>query len=183
VKALEYGHYDINRYYIRMMKLELSRPLAATTNGGVVANGEDASRLPADYYGVLQKTLDYTFGGAKELKVVLFYCNWFDLVNGIRVDDFGMVEVKHESCYSDNNLLFPHQAQQVYYLNYPHKSMKHWCVVYKANRKMDTRRYDAYVERHDDDDVIHVYQEENEGHQSLSFTVSDGGRSHRISHT
>jgi hypothetical protein len=30
------------------------------------------------------------------------------------------------------------------------------------------------MERHDDDDddVIHVYQEENEGHQSL--TVSDG---------
>jgi hypothetical protein len=30
------------------------------------------------------------------------------------------------------------------------------------------------MERHDDDDVIHVYQEENEGHQSLSFIVSDG---------
>jgi hypothetical protein len=29
------------------------------------------------------------------------------------------------------------------------------------------------MERHDDDDVIHVYQEENEGHQSLSFNVSD----------
>jgi hypothetical protein len=40
---------------------------------------------------------------------------------------------------------------------------------------MDTHRYDAYVERHDDDDdVIHVYQEENKGHQSLSFTISDG---------
>jgi hypothetical protein len=39
-----------------------------------------------------------------------------------------------------------------------------------------TCRYDAYIERHDDDDddVIHVYQEENEGHQSLSFTVSNG---------
>ncbi len=30
------------------------------------------------------------------------------------------------------------------------------------------------MERHDDDDVVNVYQEENEGHQSLSFTVSDG---------
>jgi hypothetical protein len=40
---------------------------------------------------------------------------------------------------------------------------------------MDTHRYDAYVERHDDDDdVVHVYQEENKGHQSLSFTISDG---------
>jgi hypothetical protein len=30
------------------------------------------------------------------------------------------------------------------------------------------------VERHSDDDIVHVYQEENEGHESLSFTVSDG---------
>jgi hypothetical protein len=53
--------------------------------------------------------------------------------------------------------------------------MKHWWVVYKVNPEIDTRRYDAYMERHDDDDdVVHVYQEENEGHQSLSFTVSNG---------
>jgi hypothetical protein len=30
------------------------------------------------------------------------------------------------------------------------------------------------MERHDDDDVVHVYQEENERQQSLSFIVSDG---------
>jgi hypothetical protein len=40
------------------------------------------------------------------------------------VDDFGKVEVKHESRYSVNNLLFAHQAYQVYYLSYPHESMK-----------------------------------------------------------
>jgi uncharacterized protein with NRDE domain len=73
-----------------------------------------------------------------------------------------MVEVKHESCYSGNNLLFAHQAQQVYYQSYPHESMEHWWVVYKINPKMDTHRYDAYMERHSVDDVILVYQEENE---------------------
>jgi hypothetical protein len=46
--------------------------------------------------------------------------------------------------------------------------------VYKVNPEMDTHRYDAYMERHNNDDVVHVYQEENEGHQSLSFIVSDG---------
>jgi hypothetical protein len=30
------------------------------------------------------------------------------------------------------------------------------------------------MERHDDDDVVHLYQEENKGHQSLNFIVSDG---------
>jgi hypothetical protein len=87
------------------------------------------------------------------------------------VDDFGVVEVKHKLRYSCNNLLFAHQAQQVYYLSYPHESMKHWWVVYKVNPEMDTHRYDAYIERHGNDDVVYVYQEENEEHQSLSFTV------------
>jgi hypothetical protein len=53
-------------------KLEASCTLAATTNSRVVANREDASGLVADYYGVLQKIIEYTFGGAKELKVVFF---------------------------------------------------------------------------------------------------------------
>jgi hypothetical protein len=72
VKALEYGHYDINGYCFQMAKLEVSRPLVATTNSGVVANGEDASELAADYYGVHQKIIEYTFGDTKELKVVFF---------------------------------------------------------------------------------------------------------------
>jgi hypothetical protein len=50
--------------------------------------------------------------------------------------------------------------------------MKIWWVVYKVNHEMDTHRYDEYVERHEDDDVIHVYQEEIKEHQS--FTVCDG---------
>jgi hypothetical protein len=37
---------------------------------------------------------------------------------------------------------------------------------------MHPRRYDEYVKRHEDDDAIHVYQEEVEGYQS--FTVSYG---------
>jgi hypothetical protein len=126
------------------------------------------------YYGVLQKIIEYTFSGNKELKVIFFECDWFDPVNGTRVDDFGMVEVKYELCYSGNNLLFAHQAHQVYYLSYPHESMKHWWVVSKVNPKMDTHRYDAYMERHDNDDIIHVYQEENEGDQGLCFTISNG---------
>jgi hypothetical protein len=57
------------------MKLEASHPPATTTNSGVVANGEDASGLAADYYGIFQKIIEYTFGGNKELKVVfLIFC-------------------------------------------------------------------------------------------------------------
>jgi hypothetical protein len=174
VKALEYGRYNINGYRFQTVKLEASHPLATTTNSRVVANDEDASGLATDYYGVLQKIIEYTFGGNKELKVMFLEYDWFDPFNGTKVDDFGMVQVKHKLRYSGNNLLFAHQAQQVYYLSYPHESMKHWWVVYKVNPEMNTRQYDAYMERHDDDDIVHVYQEEIEGDQGLHFTVSDG---------
>jgi hypothetical protein len=93
VTTLEYGHYDINGYRFQTVKLEASRPLAATTNSGVVANGEDTSGLATDYYGILQKIIEYMFGGNKELKVVFFECDWFDPVNDTIVDDFGMVEI------------------------------------------------------------------------------------------
>jgi hypothetical protein len=33
---------------------------------------------------------------------VFFQCDWFDSVNDTRVDDFGMVEVRHKSHYSSN---------------------------------------------------------------------------------
>jgi hypothetical protein len=80
-----------------------------------------------------------------------------------------MVEVKHESHYSGSNLLLAHQAQQVYYLCYPHPSFKNWWVVYKVHPEMHTHRYDEYVEGHEDDDI---YQEEIEVDQN--FSISDG---------
>jgi hypothetical protein len=72
VKALEYDRNDINGYHFWTAKLEVSRPLATTTNSGVVANSEDASRLTADYYSILQNIIEYMFGSNKELKVVFF---------------------------------------------------------------------------------------------------------------
>jgi hypothetical protein len=57
----------------------------------------------------------------------------------------------------------------VYYVSYPHPSLKNWWVIYKVNPEMHTRRYDEYVEGHKDDDI---YQEKNEVYQN--FMISDG---------
>jgi hypothetical protein len=146
VKALEYNRYDINEYHFWTVKLEVSHPLVATTNSGVVTSSEDATDNVTDYYGILQNIVEYMFSGAKELKVVFFQCDWFDPINGTRVDDFGMVEVKRESRYLGSNLLLTHQVQQVYYLSYPHPSLKNWWIVYKVNPEIHTHRYDEYVE-------------------------------------
>jgi hypothetical protein len=93
-----------------MIKLKVSHPPAAITNSGVVTSGEDATGHVTDYYDILQNIVEYMFGSAKELKVVFFHCDWFDPINDTRVDDFGMVEIKHESYYSGSNLLLAHQA-------------------------------------------------------------------------
>jgi hypothetical protein len=89
---LEYNRYDINGYHFRMAKLEMSRPLAITTNSRIVTSGKDVTNHVTDYYDILQNIVEYMFGGTKELKIVFFQCDWFDPINGTRVDDFDMVE-------------------------------------------------------------------------------------------
>jgi hypothetical protein len=42
---------------------------------------------------------------------MFFQCDWFDPINGTRVDEFGMVEVMYELHYSGSDLLLTHQAQ------------------------------------------------------------------------
>jgi hypothetical protein len=150
-------------------EVRMSRPLTATRNNRVVTSDEDATGHVNDYYGILQNIIEYTLGGIKELRVVFVQYDWFDPINNTRVNDFGMVAAKHELRYSRSNLLLAHQAQQVYYLSYPHPNLKNWWVVYKVNPEMHTHRYDEYIERNKNNDI---YQEEIEGHQS--FMLCDG---------
>jgi hypothetical protein len=54
------------------VKLEANRPLAATTNNRLVTSSEDATGHVTDYYDIIQNIVEYMFGAAKELIVVLF---------------------------------------------------------------------------------------------------------------
>jgi hypothetical protein len=73
LKALEYSRYDINGYHFRTVKLEASHPLVVITNIRVVTSGDDATGHVTDYYGIVQNIVEYTFGGAKVLRVVFFF--------------------------------------------------------------------------------------------------------------
>jgi hypothetical protein len=84
VKALEYSRYDINGYHFRTAKLEASHPLAATTNGRLVTSVEDATDHVIDYYDIIQNIVEYTFCGAKELKVVFF--NMIDSIQSMALE-------------------------------------------------------------------------------------------------
>jgi hypothetical protein len=36
-----------------------------------------------NYYEIIQQILEFNFAGDKEVRVVLFVCNWFDSIHGI----------------------------------------------------------------------------------------------------
>jgi hypothetical protein len=57
---------------------EVSRPLAATTNNRVVASSYSDDGQLENYYGIVQDITEYTFGGHKPLRLVMFDCIWFD---------------------------------------------------------------------------------------------------------
>jgi hypothetical protein len=70
-------------------------PLAATTNSGVVTRAIDVEGRETNYYGIINKILEFSIAGNKELKVVFFDSDWFDNNNGTRQNQFSMVKVKH----------------------------------------------------------------------------------------
>ena len=79
-----YGRYNVNGYHFRSAKFEASRPLMATCNTGVVTRAVDANECTISYYEIIQDILEFSFAGNKELKVVFFYCDWFDPNRGTR---------------------------------------------------------------------------------------------------
>jgi hypothetical protein len=138
--ARKFDRYDINGYRFRTAKLEASRPLAATTNSGVVASSYSDDGQLEDYYGIVQDITEYTFGGHKPLRLVTFDCIWFDPHVGTRVDEFGMVEVKHASRYKGNeynNIILAHQAHLLWHLL--------WCTSGPSNTEGATSHAAASV--------------------------------------
>jgi elongation factor P hydroxylase len=60
-----------------------------------VTRAIDAKGRKINYYVIINKILEFSFAGNKELKVVFFDYHWFDSNNRTRQNQFGMVEVKH----------------------------------------------------------------------------------------
>jgi hypothetical protein len=56
----------------------------ATINSGVVTRAIDVEERETNYYGIINKILEFSFVGNKELKIVFFDCDWFDNNNRTR---------------------------------------------------------------------------------------------------
>jgi hypothetical protein len=82
VKVRSYGHYDVNGFRFRSTAFEALHPLPATTNSGVVTRAIDAEGHKTNYYGIINKILEFSFAENMELKVAFFDCDWFDSKKG-----------------------------------------------------------------------------------------------------
>jgi hypothetical protein len=103
----KFDRYDINGFHFRTEKLEARCSLAATKNSGVSVSAYNADNELFDYYGIVEDITAYIFG------VMTFDCIWFDPRARTRVDEFGVVEIKHTSRYKGNeynNIVLAHQV-------------------------------------------------------------------------
>jgi hypothetical protein len=83
VTVRSYGRYDVNRFRFRSAPFEATRRQAITVNLGVVTRAINEQRQKINYYEIIQQILEFNFAGDKEVRVVLFVCNWFDSIHGI----------------------------------------------------------------------------------------------------
>jgi hypothetical protein len=72
VKVRSYGCDEVNGFRFRSAIFEALRPLAATTISGVLMRAIDAEGRKTNYYGIINKILDFSFARNKEFKVVFF---------------------------------------------------------------------------------------------------------------
>jgi hypothetical protein len=82
VKVRSYDRYDVNGFWFHSAAFEALCSLAATTNSGVVTMTINVEGRETNYYGIINKNLEFSFAENKEPKVVFFDCDWFDGNNG-----------------------------------------------------------------------------------------------------
>jgi hypothetical protein len=165
--ARGYGCYNINGFRFRSTKFEAKNPYAATTNSGVVTTASASDGSITEYFGVIQNIVELKFEGSKDLRVVLFYCDWFNSKLGYGVKHnkkFGLVEVNHKLRLSGNNpFVLAHQVEMVYYMSYPCclESLEPWWIVQRVRPpgRLPIRGDEGYDECELDRTVPEAFQE------------------------
>ncbi|WMV58589.1 hypothetical protein MTR67_051974 [Solanum verrucosum] len=140
--------YPVERwlYFLKSLIEDYDKKLR-THNCGVVVLGEnDKDSENLDYYGVVTYVIEFPF--VMDKRVVLFRCNWFDEIKGVKKDEYDFVSVNPARLLKTNDpFVLANQASQVFYAN--DNSNKGWQVA------MKTQPRDSFeiVEQMDDDIV------------------------------
>jgi hypothetical protein len=128
------------------------------------------------YYGVIEEIweVDYVM-----FKVPVFKCKWFDINNGVRIDELGFTLVDFcRLSYTDEPFIMASQAKKVFYVKEPFN--ERWSVVLQGkNVHSSDENQDAnldvsetppfstnvptFIEENEDDDVLAIRIDHVEG--------------------
>ena len=130
-----YNGCNINGFKFHTLKYRKNK---STMNSGVCIKGswwEDLAE--SDYYGLLEEVIKLSYVGNNN--VILFKCQWFDNINGMKVDKrHGIIEIKHGSkAYVNEPFVLAAQAAQVYYTHFAskEKGRNDWWAVCKTKSR------------------------------------------------
>ncbi|GJV39971.1 putative transposase-associated domain-containing protein [Tanacetum coccineum] len=159
-----YKGYFVNGYKFHTLKHGDGR---VTHNSGVCVKGSTYNEFEYDYYGLLVDVLEVNYRDSNgRCVVVLFKCDWFEPIQGVRVNrKHNLVDVKYKSkgCQNDPFILAS-QAEQVYYAPYPSmtKDLKDWWAVVKAAARSIYEVTQCSSEVVDDNVDVEDFFQENE---------------------
>ncbi|KAI5401719.1 hypothetical protein KIW84_066259 [Lathyrus oleraceus] len=143
----------------------------------VTDGGED------DFYGTITHIYELVYNYLDcENKVVLFYCDWYDIsARGTKIDKkYNTVEIRMDRRYKEYDpFIMSHIVRQVYYVPYPSTQPRKrgWCVVIKTKPLGHIEADDVVVEdvAYQDDETSQVNDViEVEQITSLCDTVVEG---------
>ncbi|XP_019097715.1 PREDICTED: uncharacterized protein LOC109131328 [Camelina sativa] len=127
-------------------------------NYGVCVRGQNYSEasMEDDFFGTVENIIELEYPGIINLKITLFYCDWFDptVGKGIRMTNGGIVDVLPSRKYRNYELFIGSQADQVCYLSYPYtkRPRKSWLTVCKVNPR------NVVQGKFNDDDLVILQQ-------------------------
>ncbi|CAA7018781.1 unnamed protein product [Microthlaspi erraticum] len=121
------------RYCTRGFAFQIfrERSTRSTSDFGISSRSGDII-----YYGVLREILEVQFPGLLNLRCIVFNCDWYDPVNGLRHDEFGVTSVHcRKRLRKYDPFILALQADQVCYIPYPRVKRKQdpWITVTSVN--------------------------------------------------
>ncbi|GJY85197.1 transposase, Ptta/En/Spm [Tanacetum coccineum] len=173
--------YFVNGYKFHTLKHGDGR---VTHNSGVCVKGSTYNEFESDYYGLLVEVLEVNYHDSNgRCVVVLFKCDWFEPIQGVRVNrKHNLVDIKYKSkgCQNDPFILAS-QAEQVYYAPYPSmtKDLKDWWAVVKATPRSIYEVTQSSSEVVDDNVDVEEFFQENEM-PTCSNTTTDANENTEI---
>ncbi|PHT42742.1 hypothetical protein CQW23_16767 [Capsicum baccatum] len=137
-----------------LMQMEQNIPVIlskSTYNSGVCVSGIGQDDITSEYYGFLKEIIEFEWPMTLFIKLVLFYCDWFDpSKHGMKVDSqFGISKVQKRGKYSKfYPFIFPQTTTQVYYANHLERKgnkVDWWVVIKTKPREAVNTRYNLEV--------------------------------------